>query len=134
MSLFRNMLKRYNKQCETAENHIEDDLKTRYYKGNFNQLFQAVEEIFKSDKQARVVNQSRDHGEIAVEVNRGQRVFLIITIINVKPLETAVDINASTDSSLLTGIYPYLKSEIHRLYKKLDRNQTYIGAGKSGLK
>jgi len=131
MALFGGLLKRFEKQCETSDNHKDEALQTRYYKGNLNQLFSSVEEIFHSDKQAKVVNSAKEHGELAIEVNRGRKIFMIITIITVKPYQTAVDVNASTETGSLTGVYGHLKEEILRFYQKLDQKSTYIGSGKN---
>ena len=130
MSFIRNMLKQFNRQCETKENHMEEELKTRYYRVNLQSLFQSVKEILQNDTHAKVVSESIDHGEIAVEINRGKKMFAIITIITVKPYETAVDINVSTEQTVLLGAYPSLRAEITRIYEELDKKHTYIGVGK----
>lgn len=130
MSFVRNMMKQFNRQCETKENHVEEELKTRYYRVNLQSLFQSVKEILQNDTHAKIVSESIDHGEIAVEINRGKKMFVIITIITVKPYETAVDINVSTEQTVLLGAYPSLKAEITRIYGELDKKHTYIGVGK----
>jgi hypothetical protein len=130
MSIFRAIAARYSKQCETRENHDDKDLQTRYYKGSFHQLFQAAEEIFQEDKDCRIKSISKEHGEIAVEISRIPS-FLIVTIVNVKPNETAVDMTVSTDKISLTGINPRLKAEIIHYYQQFDRKFTYLGSAKN---
>ncbi|PLR81498.1 hypothetical protein CVD25_16915 [Bacillus canaveralius] len=130
MSVFRALRTRYSKQCETKENHPDSDLKTRYYKGSFNQVFQAAEEIFKNDSNCRVTSVAKEHGEIAVEVKGNVPAFLIVTIITVKPYETAIDMNISTEKFSLAGFHRSLKNELLSFYKKFDERFTYIGSGK----
>lgn len=130
MSIFRKMITYFSKQCETSEKNLDESLKTRYYRANLGTLFKSVEDIFALDPKTKIVSTSIDHGEIAVEVNRGRKMFLIITIITVRPYQTAIDVNASTDSSSLFGAYPSLKAEITRLYQELDKKHQLIGTGK----
>ncbi|WP_066050346.1 hypothetical protein [Robertmurraya korlensis] len=130
MSFVKNIIRQFNRQCETKENHVDEELKTRYYRVNLQSLFQSVKEIIENDQHAKLVSESIDHGEIAVEINRGKKMFAIITIITVKPYETAVDINVSTEQTVLMGAFPSLKAEIIRIYQELDKKHTYIGVGK----
>jgi hypothetical protein len=122
---------RYQKHCETKEDHYDDQLKTRYYKASFNQLFESAEEILRADQAVKVTSVSKDHGEIAAEVNAGFPAFLIMTIITVKPYQTAVDFYLSTERFSITGANPVLKKEILRLYDKLNQKHTFIGTGKT---
>jgi len=133
MSFFQRIVKQFNKQCETNEDHLEEELKTRYYRVNLRPIFQSVREIIENDKQAIIVSESIERGELAVEINRGKKIFVMITIITVKPYETAVDINVSTEQTLILGAYPTLKQEIIRLYNELDKRQPNIGAGKHAM-
>ncbi|WP_391557330.1 hypothetical protein [Robertmurraya sp.] len=130
MSFVKQVFRQFNRQCETKENHVEEELRTRYYRVNLQSLFQSVKEIIENDQHAKVVSDSIDHGEIAVEINRGKKMFAIITIITVKPYETAVDINVSTEQTVLLGAYPSLRAEITRIYQELDKKHPYIGVGK----
>ncbi|PLR98105.1 hypothetical protein [Bacillus sp. T33-2] len=131
MSFFRSLAIRYQKLCETGENHRDPQLKTRYYKANFNQVFQTVEQLLK-EQNGKITNVSKDHGEIAAETNSGFPAFIVATIITTKPFETAVDFNISTDRFSPAGIYPALKKEVLRLYGKLDKAHTFVGSGKNG--
>lgn len=130
MSFIQKIIKHFNKQCETNEDHVEKELKTRYYRVNLRPIFQSVIEILGNDKQAIIVSESIERGEIAVEINRGKKIFVMITIITLKPYETAVDIVVSTEQTSIFGVYPSLKEEIIRLYNELDKRQPNIGAGK----
>lgn len=132
MSFFRSIATRYRKQCETNETHWDEELRTRYYKANFNQMFQSVEQILQEGQSYKITSVSKDHGEISAEINSGFPIFLIATIITVKPYQTAVDFHLSTERFSITGAGPILKKEVLRLYEKLGQAHTYIGAGKTG--
>jgi hypothetical protein len=123
MSLFT----RYKKEIETADHQTDKSLKTHYYKGTFNQLFESVEKMFKEDADCQVKTVSKEHGEIAIEINKPFPCFLIATVVSVKPIETAVDFNISSEKFSLLGIYPDLKKRIHSYYQKLNQLHTNTG-------
>ncbi len=54
-----NLFLRFSKQIETSDRQTDDQLKTHYYKGNFNQLFQTVEKLFREDADCRVMTVSK---------------------------------------------------------------------------
>ncbi|MEH7545074.1 hypothetical protein COJ85_30495 [Bacillus sp. AFS076308] len=116
-----NIFTRFKKQIETSDRNTEDSLKTHYYKATFNQLFQSVEKLFHDDADCRVTTVSKDHGEIAVEINKPIPCFLVVTIVSVKPLETAVDFNISSESFSILGMYPQLKKRIESYYEKINK-------------
>ncbi|WP_053364306.1 hypothetical protein [Bacillus sp. FJAT-27251] len=122
---------RYQKHAETRDDHYDNELRTRYYKASFNQLFESAEDLLRNDTKVKVTSVSKDHGEIAAEVNAGFPAFLIMTVITVKPYQTAVDFYLSTERFSVTGANPALKKEILRLYNKLDKAHTFIGTGKN---
>lgn len=123
MSLFT----RFKKEIETADHQSDAALKTHYYKGTFNQLFDSVEKMFKEDADCQVTTVSKEHGEIAVEVNKPFPCFLIATIVSVKPMETAVDFTISSEKFSLLGTYPELKKRINSYYQKINQLHTNIG-------
>ena len=118
---------RFKKQIETSDGNQDDSLKTHYYKATFNQLFQSIEKIFHDDADCQVVTVSKDHGEIAVEVKKPMPCFLIVTVVSVKPMETAVDFNISTDKFSLLGINPALKTRITAYYKRIGQLHNLVG-------
>lgn len=131
MGIFSDLFLRFNKQLETKDRHSDDQLKTHYYKANFNQLFQSVEKLFREDADCRITTVSKEHGEIAVEVNKPLPCFLIVTVVSVKPLETAVDFNISSEQFSLTGSYPVLRKRIISYYDKLNQLHTFVGTNKN---
>jgi hypothetical protein len=131
MSMVRNLFLRFTKQIETGDNKADEQIRTHYYKGTFNQLFDSVEKVFREDADCQVTTVSKEHGEIAVEVKKPVPCFLVATVVSVKPLETAVDFNISSERFLLGGTYPVLRKRISSYYNKLKQLHSFIRAGKS---
>lgn len=122
---------RFQKNCETKENHTDEQLKTHYYKGTYKQIFDLVENLLRQDSRYIVEHVSKEHGELSVKLKGGKPCFFIITIVAVKPLEVAVDIHISTEAFSLFGSYPFLKNEVVVFYQKLNKIATLIGTGRN---
>jgi len=116
-----NIFTRFKKQIETSDRNTDNSLKTHYYKGTFNQVFQSVEKLFHDDADCRVTTVSKEHGEIAVEIDKPIPCFLIVTVVSVKPLETAVDFSISSERFSLLGMYPQLKKRVESYYEKINK-------------
>ena len=127
MAMLGNLFIRFKKQIETSDKIADDSLKTHYYKAKFNQLFDSVEKLFHEDADCRVTTVSKDHGEIAVEISKPMPCFLIVTIVSVKPMETAVDFNISSEKFSLIGTYPALKNRINSYYERINQIHTFVG-------
>jgi hypothetical protein len=127
MAMLGNLFIRFKKQIETSDKIRDDSLKTHYYKAKFNQLFDSVEKLFHEDADCRVTTVSKDHGEIAVEISKPIPCFLIVTIVSVKPMETAVDFNISSEKFSLIGTYPALKNRINSYYERINQIHTFVG-------
>lgn len=129
--MLRNILNRYQKHCETEENHSDDQLKTHYYKGSYRQIFEVVENQLHQDSNYQIDHVSKERGEFSVVLKNGISYFFIITLVAVKPNEIAVDIHISTETFSLTGSYPILRNEIVTFYQKLNKTAPLIGTGRS---
>ncbi|WP_066311347.1 hypothetical protein [Bacillus sp. FJAT-29814] len=123
---------RFKREIETADHQTDDALKTHYYKATFNQLFESVEKMFREDADCQVTTVSKEHGEIAVEVNKPFPCFLIATVVSVKGMETAVDFNISSEKFSPLGTYPILKKRINAYYQKINQLHTLVGTRKNG--
>ncbi len=131
MASLTSIFTRFRKQIETTDQNTDDSLKTHYYKATFTQLFQSVEKLFHEDADCRVTTVSKEHGEIAVEVSKPTPCFLIVTIVSVKPLETAVDFNISSEKFSLFGMYPNLKKRIQSYYEQINKRHNLVGIRKN---
>jgi hypothetical protein len=131
MSIIRDLFIRFTKKIETSDDQKDSSLSTHYYKATFNQVFQSVEELFRQDADCRIVTVSKDHGEIAVEVNKPIPCFLIVTVISVRGMETAVDFNISSEKFSPIGLYPILRKRLISYYEKMNKLHTLVRIGKS---
>lgn len=131
MAIFGNLFLRFSKHIETNDRQPDEQLKTHYFKANFNQLFAAVEKLFREDADCRITTVSKEHGEIAVEVYKPIPCFLVATVVSVKPMESAVDFNISSERFSISGTYPALKKRIISYYDKLKKLHTLNRTGKN---
>ncbi|WP_045523560.1 hypothetical protein [Neobacillus niacini] len=131
MSILRNIFIRFSKQVETSDHQKDSSLNTHYYKATFNQLFQSIEDSFRQDADCRIATVSKDHGEIAVEINKPISCFLIVTVVTVRPMETAVDFNISSEKFSPIGLYPILRKRLISYYERINKLHTLVRVGKS---
>jgi hypothetical protein len=131
MSIFRTVFGRFQKQCETSESHRDENLRTRYYKASFNKAFETAENVLRKDPSVKMISSAKEHGEMAAEITRGRKYFAIITIVSVRGMESAIDVNISTEQFSPTGAFPALKKEITGFYSRLDKELTYLGSGRN---
>ncbi|GHH97261.1 hypothetical protein [Neobacillus kokaensis] len=126
MALLLGLFTRFKKEIETSDKQNDDALKTHYYKATFNQVFDSVEKMFRDDADCRITTVSKEHGEIAIEISKPFSCFLVVTVVSVRPLETAVDFAISSDKFSLLGIYPDLKRRINSYFNKINQLHTNI--------
>jgi hypothetical protein len=131
MSVIRNIFIRFSKQIETSDQQKDSSLNTHYYKATFNQVFTSVEELFRQDADCKIVTVSKDHGEIAVEINKPIPCFLIVTVVSVRGMESAVDFNISSEKFSPIGLYPILRKRLISYYEKMNKLHTLVRIGKS---
>lgn len=112
---------RYKKEIETNEKQRDESLKTHFYKGTVNQIFEKVEKIISNDADCTITTISKEHGEIAFEIDKPVPCFMVATIVSIKPLETAVDFTISTEKFSLFGVNPALRKRIISFYDRIDK-------------
>jgi hypothetical protein len=115
---------RYKKEIETNDKQRDESLKTHYYKGTVNQIFEKVEKIISNDADCTITTISKEHGEIAFEINKPIPCFMVASIVSAKPLETAVDFTISTEKFSLIGVNPALRKRIISFYDRIDKLHT----------
>lgn len=105
---------------ETKELHDHKELRTRYYKSSFRKIKEQLE-VFCNDSEIEVKNIDEVHGEMFLQTNK---YHMIISMIQVTPIETAVDIKVQTYKVI--GMYAP-KKLILSMYKYLDSKFTFKG-------
>ncbi|QFT90142.1 hypothetical protein FIU87_15870 [Bacillus sp. THAF10] len=126
MQKFRELLSNH---AETRENHPNEELRSRYYKVTSKNAIKSLQEMFQAMDGVKVKSVSEEHGELAVQIIKGKKAFIIVTIISVRPFETAVDFSVTTDTKLLPFDFGYSTNVIKNMYERIDKTMIYIGSG-----
>lgn len=121
MSKKQSIFLRFQKNCETSDDHFDKQLKSHYYKSSFDKVFTAVQELFEKNPNMKVNSTSKERGEIAVSMKNSPHAFIVATVIQVRPFQTAVDFMVSSEKFSIIGLYPTLKKAILQLYSELDK-------------
>jgi hypothetical protein len=130
MSFFAKLKDFFSTHQETGEKHRNPDLKSHYYKTTNKNALQAVKSVIEETPGMVVTSISEERGEISVNIDRPRKAFLIVTVISVRPYETAVDFTASTNTVLPTD-FGFSRKLILQLYNKLDKKLTFVGTANS---
>ncbi|AOL35432.1 MULTISPECIES: cytosolic protein [Geobacillus] len=129
MSMWKTIKYAFTNHCETRENHEDEELRSHYYKATNRAVIDAVKELLSSLPGAELVSVSEERGEICAQTKRGKKLFIVATVISVRPFETAVDFSATTETKLLPFDFGHSRAVILDLYRKLDARLPYIGSG-----
>lgn len=114
---------------ETSESHPDEQLKSRYYKTTQAAALKAVKEMFEQMDGCDIVAISEERGELSVSLTKGKKAFIVVTIISVRPFETAIDFSVTTETKWLPIDFGFSRQLIIRLYDQLSKQLTYIGSG-----
>jgi acetyl-CoA carboxylase carboxyltransferase component len=124
--MFRKLQNLMENHAETSEQHVDERLKTHYFKANKNEVLRVLKHILDEDTNFRELGFSEERGEVTFEVRQPKTAFVVVTVITVKANKTAVDMTVSTESSL-----PFNFGNNHRLitsiYEDLKRRLPFIG-------
>ncbi|WP_025092253.1 hypothetical protein [Bacillus safensis] len=117
----RQKFKRFmSNHTETSDEHPVSELKSHYYKSTNAQVFQAVETILSRSDSYQVTSVSAERGEISANIRLPKKAFLVATVISIRPVETAVDFNVTTETALPTD-FGYSQKTVLSLYDELDK-------------
>ena len=105
---------------ETSDEHPVSELKSHYYKSTNAQVFQAVETILSRNDFYQVTSVSAERGEISANIRLPKKAFLVATVISIRPFETAVDFNVTTETALPTD-FGFSQKAVLSLYDELDK-------------
>ncbi|SET44375.1 hypothetical protein SAMN05216389_111115 [Oceanobacillus limi] len=123
---FRHTVSKYlNNHAETSENHWDSTLQTKYYKTTKDKAMAALENIYKNAPNYEINSISQDHGEISLHVKKGKKAFIVVTVIMVRPYQTAIDFSVTTES-LLPIDFGYSTKLIQRLYEQINKDLPLI--------
>ncbi|SFA39248.1 hypothetical protein SAMN05192569_1001289 [Parageobacillus thermantarcticus] len=129
MSVWKKWKYALTNHCETRENHEDEALRSHYYKATNAAVIKTVKELFTSSPDYELLSISEERGEFSATTRRGKKVFIVATVISVRPLETAVDFSVTTETTILPFDFGRSRNVIIDLYRKLDQRLPYIGSG-----
>lgn len=122
----------FNNHCETSETHNDEQLRSHYYKLATKKAMKSVKEIIEKLDGFRVTSFSDEHGEISVSVAKGKKAFMVVTVISVRPFETAIDFSVTTNTKILPFDFGFSRKVVLYMYETLDKELTFIGTGLNG--
>jgi len=108
--------------AETQELHIVRELRSRYYKTNYQKAKATVLEHAK-DINVNVANVDDEHKEILLQ---NSRYHIIVSFVQVNPIETSVDFMIE-----IYGLFGFHRPRklVLSFYEYLDKNLTFKGVG-----
>lgn len=108
--------------AESKELHSDVQLRSRYYKTNYQKAKAVLLEYAKQES-IDVRNVDDEHRELFFQ---GSRFHIIVSLVQVNPIETSVDFKVEY-YGLLGMNRP--KNTILKLYQYLDQNLSFKGVG-----
>lgn len=131
MSLLQSLKQVFSNHCETSDHHNDFQLRTHYYKTTAANAFTAIKELVEGLNGFELLSTSQEHGEISVNVKRGKKAFMVISIVSLRPFETAVDFSVTTETAFIPFDFGYSKEIVKKMYELLDQKLVLVKAGES---
>lgn len=125
MSFFQKVGKYFNNHAESRENHWDPILQSHYYKTTKDKGMSTLENFFNHSQVYKVNSISKEHGEISVTVKKGKKVFIVATVIMVRPFHTAIDFSVTTES-IVPFDFGYSTRLIQKLYAQINKELPLI--------
>lgn len=112
----------FSNHAETSDRHDDERLQTRYYKASKDAVMKVIESYFQENNTYSVNAVSKEHGEISATSNK---VFIVATVIMVRPYRTAVDFSVTTDTFFQID-FGHSAKIIGRLYEHINNELPLI--------
>lgn len=110
----------FSTQQETREHHHDPLLRSRYYKANKKNAMVAIQEVLNQLDGFDIASVSEERGEMSVNIKRKKRAFMVVSVVTVRPFETAIDFTVTTETPLPLD-FGFSKAIILHLYQLLDQ-------------
>ncbi|WAA10182.1 cytosolic protein [Fervidibacillus albus] len=127
MAKRKSIFQRWQKECETGDEHFDSNLKSHYYKTSFDKVYQTVVEMFEKNPNITITSEQKERGEIAAQLHKNPKAFIVATVIQVRPFEISVDFMISSENFAPLGLYPKLKNVVISFYQHLDQQLPFSG-------
>lgn len=128
MSIIQKVKQVFSTHAETMDSHLDEQLRSRYYKTNTQNALKAVEDVIRGLKGYTVTSVSPERGEMSVNIVGSKKAFVVVTVITIRPFETAIDFSVTTETPLPSD-FGFSKKVIMELYNQLDKQLVFIGSG-----
>jgi hypothetical protein len=128
MSIMQKVKQVFSTHAETMDSHPDEQLCSRYYKTNTQNALKAVEDVIRGLKGYTVTSVSPERGEMSVNIAGSRKAFVVVTVITIRPFETAIDFSVTTETPLPSD-FGFSKKVIMELYNQLDKQLVFIGSG-----
>ena len=126
MGFFSKLSAFLNSHVETSERNPDETLRTHYYKTTKDNMMKAIREWVEKDDRFTLLDESKERGEMSINVVKGKKGFLVVTVMNIRPFKTSVDFSFTVEKGFNLG---YGQKLIRQLYSKLDKEHTFVGVG-----
>ncbi|QKS72021.1 DUF1499 domain-containing protein [Paenalkalicoccus suaedae] len=128
MGIKQTLKKMVSTKVETHEKHEDETLQTHYYKALKDKVIEEIEALLNKKQGYEVASISEEHGEMIVNIKKGRKAFMVITVIMVRPFRTAVDFSIQTETFMFSD-FGHSAKLARELYKELNGRLTFIGTG-----
>lgn len=121
MGLLQSIKQVFSNHCETSDKHQDLQLRTHYYKTTTAHAFAEVKKLMEGLDGFELLSATEEYGELSVNVKKGKKAFMVISVVSVRPFETAVDFSVTTETTLLPMDFGYSKALVKKMYELLDQ-------------
>ncbi|MDQ0255061.1 hypothetical protein J2S74_002443 [Evansella vedderi] len=128
MGLWERIKRFFSTHTETREKHVDEKLRTHYYKSTKDKVIQDIQALLGQQSGFTISSINEEHGEIIVNVKKGKKAFMVITVIMVRPFRTAIDISVNTETILFSD-FGYSRKLIYHLYGEINKRLQFVGTG-----
>jgi hypothetical protein len=124
--MFRKLQNLMENHAETSEQHVDERLRTHYFKVNKSEVMNVLKQILDEDTNFTELGLSVERGEVTFEVRQPKNAFVVVSVVTVRPNHTAVDLNVSTES-VLPFNFGYNQRLVTSIYENLKQRLPLIG-------
>jgi hypothetical protein len=134
MGLLQSVKQILSNHCETADDHDNYQLRTHYYKTTAANAFSIIKKLVEELDGFELLSASEEHGEISVNVKKGKKAFMVVSVVSLRPFETAVDFSVTTETVFIPVDFGYSKELVKKMYELLDQKLMLVKTVPSQMK
>jgi hypothetical protein len=126
MGLLQSIRQIFSNHCETSDQHEDLSLRTHYYKTTSAHAFSQMKSLIEELDGFELLSTSEEHGELSVNVKKGKKAFMVISVISVRPFETAVDLSITTETAFIPVDFGYSKVLAKKMYELTNQKMVLV--------